>query len=103
MLFILYTSKTHDKGSIPQKIKIQEMQKLQHNAFFCPFKLSREYLAIRGGYHNDNDLFFIFSDHRPVLPAQARRILKKSLDTINIDSKLYNFHSQGNILAADPI
>ena len=49
ILVILYSSKTHDKNALPQKIKItgngKEMQK-----FFCPFKLIKEYTTLgRGG------------------------------------------------------
>ena len=65
MLFVLYTSKTHDLSSKPQKIKISSVQHMntiegkKYKCFFCPFAISREYLAIRGNYIADNDLFFV--------------------------------------------
>ena len=41
MLFVLHTSKTHGKGSKPQKIKIQKLSKITDNERrsnnWCPF------------------------------------------------------------------
>lgn len=75
MLFILYSSMTHHKGSRPQKIKIEEKTKYD-KSIFCPFKASREYLAIHGNYLSDTDQFFVHSDNRPVTPENVRRTLK---------------------------
>ena len=100
MLFILYSSKTHGRESHPQKIKIEgnihgdsKMRTNPNNRFFCPFNASREYLAIRGNYEEDNEPFFIFADKQPVKPLHARKILKRALKSVNLNPDLYNFHS----------
>ena len=48
ILVILYSSKTHDKNALPQKIKITGNGK-ETRKFFCPFKLIKEYTTLRGG------------------------------------------------------
>ena len=72
ILLVLYSSKTHDKGSRPQKIKItaNASEKSGHyiHRHFCPFKLMRQYLILRGQYINDDDQFFIFRDSKSVTP-----------------------------------
>ena len=95
ILFVLYTSKTHDEGSWPQKIKIKAnlSQTNKGKTFFCPFKLSREYLKLRGNYFNDTDPFFVFHNNTPVKPTQANHTLKKALKLVNLNSKVYSFHS----------
>ena len=63
ILIILYSSKTHSAGSLPQKVKITGVPR--HNAikkFFCPFKAIKEFVCIRGGYSSENDPFFVFQD-----------------------------------------
>ena len=67
ILIILYSSKTHGKESAPQEIKITGQS--QHH--FCPFKLARVYMNLRGGFSNENEQFFIFSDSSPVLPIHV--------------------------------
>ena len=68
LLLILYTSKTHGKEARPQKIKIEAAQhdRRQKQRLFCPFKLARKYLNLRGNFYSDNDVFFIFGDQSPV-------------------------------------
>ena len=98
ILIVLYSSKTHDRGSHPQEIKITSndrnhttiAKKPQKHLFFCPFKQSREYLALRSNYVNDTDLFFIFRDQLPVQPNHIRSALHRTLCSINLDHTLYN-------------
>ena len=78
MLFVLYSSKTHNEGARPQKVKISANTDLcgkapvkQKARNFCPFKCSREYLAIRENYNSDQDPFFVNSDQSPVTPNQV--------------------------------
>ena len=67
LLFVLYSSKTHGKYSKPQTVKISAIEtKQKGNKFYCPFELSREYLAMRGEYSNEKEPYFIFSDGSPV-------------------------------------
>ena len=61
MLFILYSSKTHGKESHAQRVKITGNENTKIKRFFCPFKVSREYLVLRGNYHSDNDPFFVLA------------------------------------------
>ena len=83
MLFVLYTSKTHGLGSVPQEIKISAnaslKDRIQKKLLFCPFQLSREYLAIRGNYQSDTEPFFVFKNKEPVTPSHACLTLRKML------------------------
>ena len=64
LLLVLYTSKTHDLRHRPQKIKITSNRMEKSGSYvhrhFCPFKVLRKYIALRGNYAEDNELFFIF-------------------------------------------
>ena len=48
LLFVLYISKTHGYESHQQKVKIHanSLNNATANRFFCPFKLSRQYLKL---------------------------------------------------------
>ena len=91
MLFILYTSKTHGLESKPQKIKITA-QNLREKSFFCPFRLTRHYLAMRGNYYEESDQFFVNRDNSPVTPSQVRKVLRNSLKALNLSPQNYGFH-----------
>ena len=94
MLFILYSSKTHGKESNPQKIKISENKsKITKIGHFCPFRISREFLSIRGNYKNENDPFFVHSNNEPVTPSQIREVLRSTLETLDLNPLLYDCHS----------
>ena len=90
ILFVLYSSKTHGKESNTQKIRISSQHDL---GYFCPFKLSRKYQRVRGGYICDDEPYFIFSDHTPVRPANVRCVLQNILQRLKLDKKLYGTHS----------
>ena len=92
LLFILYSSKTHNVSNRPQKIKISTVPNCKQR-FFCPFKSSREYLAIRGQYLCEDEQFFIHHDMSPVTPYQVQTVLHKILKSINFNPKHYNVHS----------
>ena len=74
LLFVLYTSKTHGWESRPQKVKITAVDN-KNQGFFCPFRMARNYLQIRGGYDDVNEPFFVFRDKSPVTPYQVRTVL----------------------------
>ena len=100
ILIVLYSSKTHDKESAPQKIKITEDFSLCKESLtgvskrnFCPFKLIRLYITKRGNYLHDRENFFIFSDGSPVQPAMVQKVLRRLLNNLNIDQSLYDCHS----------
>ena len=95
ILFILYTSKTHDRAMPPQKIKIKANKPVNINQkIFCPFKASREYCAIRSDIRHEDDPFFVYCDGRtPVSPMHVTKVLRDSLESINLDPRLYCTHS----------
>ena len=95
LLFVLYSSKTHDKESRPQQIKITKLQNSQaQKKFFCPFELTLKYSKLRPLIQNaEIEQFFVFRDRSPVKPSHLRHVLKRALLRIGINYKLYSFHS----------
>ena len=97
LLLMLYTSKTHTLGTKPQEIKIiandSNYIRFKKKHFFCPFKVTRSYINLRGAYEEDEEQFFIFKDRSPVKPHHVHSVLKQAIQNINLDSDLYNFHS----------
>ena len=99
ILIVLYSSKTHGKESRPQRVKISATDEkllnksVQHSKFFCPFKLTRHYMAQRGNYIDDTELLFIFSDGSPLQPHHIRGVLRDLLNQVGLDSSLYDVHS----------
>ena len=97
MLLVLYSSKTHDKESRPQKIKITA-NSIEHSGnythrYFCPFHLMRQYIDCRGDYSDEKEQFFVFRDMSPVTPMHARNILKLMIQKLGLDHGLYGMHS----------
>ena len=97
LMLVLYSSKTHNKGSKPQKIKLTanhiEKSGQYRKRHVCPFKLTREFILVRGDYVSDEEQFFIFRDRSPVTAYHARTILKTVLNNIGLDSNNYGMHS----------
>ena len=89
-LFILWSSKTHNRGDKPQRIKISS-QKVQNQMQttegekHCPFSVLDAL--------NKHEQFFVFSDNSPVTPAMLRTVLKDALIRMNYNPNLYNLHS----------
>ena len=97
LLVILYSSKTHHEGCHPQKIKITS-NRMEHTGnyvhrYFCPLRVTNEYIACRGEYVSSNKNFFIFSDRSNVSSKNAREVLKSCLSCIGINPTLYGMHS----------
>ena len=88
LLMVLYTSKTHGRNKRPQKIKITAIEddkvskKIKRH--FCPFKLLRDYIQLRGSYDVDEQ-FFIFRDRSPLTATQARSTLKQMLTLLGLN------------------
>ena len=103
ILVILFTSKTHGRGHIPQKIKVwaDAMNKNKKLYDFPPFKILNEYMQMRGGYLHDDEPLFIFQDRSPVTPTHVRRMLRKALNNLGLNPKLYNTHSFRSGRASD--
>ena len=93
ILLILYTSKTNDESSRPQQIKISELDDLESNRFFCPFKLIRHYFPLRGPYKKETDQFFVFRDNSPVKAHHVRTVLRDLIKDIGLDPNLFDCHS----------
>ena len=97
ILLVLYSSKTHDKASRPQKIKITSNRNEKSGNYthkhFCPFKLLRQYMNARGGYDSIQEQFFVFKDLSHVTPEHARHVLYSIIQHLNLNSKLYGMHS----------
>ena len=95
LMIVLYSSKTHGKNCIPQKIKITANAQVQfkQKRYFCPFALTDKYLKIRGVYTNDNEQFFVFTDKSPVYPRHLTNVLKTAIGNLNLDKTLYSVHS----------
>ena len=93
----LNSSKTHSKGMKPQTIKITSNSTEKSGCYarriFCPFKLIKDYMLIRGDYNAPEDQFFIFTDGTPVGPQHVRALLKNCLEALGLDATLYGFHS----------
>ena len=91
---VLYSSKTHDESSEPQKITISEDEECGRNKrSFCPFRILSEYYKMRGDYASDSEHFFVFSDQSEIKPQIVQSLLKRLLDRIGIDGSLYGTHS----------
>ena len=90
LLFVLYTSKTHNKGSKPQTIKISIESCT--NQLCCPFQGIKKFIAIWKKFIN-NEQFFIFRDRSPVMSAHFRAVLAKSIKWNQLNPSSYS--SQG--------
>ena len=86
ILLLLRSSKTHGKESRPQKIKI--VQILDIKRFYCPFKILRQYFTYRGGYLEDNEGFFVFSDRSAIPADRVCKVLRELLGSLRLDPLL---------------
>ena len=95
LLFVLHSSKMHNKESRPQKVKITALEQGQkRKTFFCPFHLMQKYLKFRKEIRTrENGQFFVFKDGSPVRPAHLRVVLNTTIKNLGIDHRLYSFHS----------
>ena len=96
VLFILRSSKTHQRHMHPQMIKIssQELsQKFKTSGLPCPYHLLRQYTTMRGGYKSEVEPFFTFRDGSAVTARQLNLCLKTILNIANFDESYYSVHS----------
>ena len=94
----LFTSKTHNRGSRPQSVKIEGNAHLTgdvnaRNRKFDPYEITRDYLTLRGNYCDIEEQFFIFSDGSPVRQCNFRATLKSCLKNLNLNPHCYDSHS----------
>ena len=86
IMVVLYMSKTHGKGSNPQKIKITSSSddtQLKKSRNFCPFRLMR----------NFSDKVMISKTSSFSLPRMVRNTLHSLLQTLGLDPNMYDTHS----------
>ena len=96
VLFILRTSKTHNKGDKPQRVKIARLgckTSLTKSSLPCPFQSLRDFISFRPKALHLDEQFFVFSDGSILTQSQARETLKLHIKRIGLDERAYNFHS----------
>ena len=95
ILFILRTSKTHNKGSQLQMVKIstRPLGSEKKNNGYCPYELLRDYINIRLKYHCAQEPFFIFRDRSPVTAENFHSTLRILLAAVGFDATNYSGHS----------
>ena len=95
ILAVLYSSKTHGSESRPQETKITSdcSRSKPKQLFFSPFEIVRTYMAMRGGFEDPTENFFVFRDKSVVQPNQVRTVLRTALNLLNLDDSLYDTHS----------
>ena len=86
MSFVLRSSKTHNRGSKLQIIKItsaktksaiQNQLDTESGQLPCPYEAIDKYRRIRGTYKSVNEQFFVFQDGTPVKASHLRKLLNK--------------------------
>ena len=103
-LFILRSSKTHQRSMKPQMIKILmvgEGNESKHGhsltakskGWFCPYSVLKQFAMIRPKYHDPNEQFFIFRDYTPVMALHMRSTLHLMLKIMQYNETLFNCHS----------
>ena len=94
ILLVLYTSKTHGKESLPQKIKITESSegKRQDIKHFCPFNMLSTYIKYRDNPCSVDEQLFIFRGGEPVRPEHIRGVLRTCLENIGLNPRVYPVH-----------
>ena len=96
MLFVLHTSKTHNKGVKPQMVKITSLKHSNYEPSnldkYCPFTAMKNYIQIWKKFVQDEQLF-IFQDRSPVRMTHMRNILHKTILYNKLDASRYS--SQG--------
>ena len=102
LMFIQHTSKTHNRGSKPQIIKIASVvshpeinsstaDEIAHYRY-CPFQMIKEYLQVWKKFKSDSEQFFVFEDRSRVTATHLRDKLKQSISCIGLDDTLYSGH-----------
>ena len=90
LMFILHTSKTHNRGVKPQIIKIdgEHNNKIRQNSWnkqaICPFALLKSYVQKRKKFLTENEQFFVFKDCTPVTLYHFRHTLQALLKACHI-------------------
>ena len=100
VLFVLFSSKIHNKAMKPQTIKITELEQIG-NTRNCPFRIIREYLEARPTLKSMDEQFFVFSDRSAVEPQHFRSILADLIKFNHLDPSRYRVHDLRTGYATD--
>ena len=94
-LFILRTSKTHWKCDRPQRIKIQHVPKEQNHClkWFCPFRLTENYIQLQPTCLNCREQFLIHGDGSPLTAQNFCNTLKEIIVNLGLNGVNYGAHS----------
>ena len=94
IMFILFSSKTHNQGMRPQTVKISEICAAKQNfkANVCPFAILAEYMSARPTLRHDSEEFFVFWDRSPVQPEHFQKILSSLIKFNHMDPTRYRVH-----------
>lgn len=97
---ILRTSKTYGLGTYPKVVTVpfksnaMRPYNIEKENRYSPFLIIRNYgKFIRPKALSLNEPYFVFQDRSPVKPEQFRKMLKKMIDLLNVNSQYYNTHS----------
>ena len=99
ILLILRTSKLMVKSHYLKKSRLLNQEAI--DIFFCPFKLMRQFMVCRGGYEDNQEPLFVFSDGTPISPDHVRKVLRDLLKRLNLDPLLYDTTSLRSGQAVD--
>ena len=78
LLFLLRSSKTHNRHNKPQTIKISDSEhgtKKRGINSFCPFHLLRNFINIRPSCKHIRENFFVFLDRSQITSQQVSSVL----------------------------
>ena len=109
LCLILYSSKTHDRSMLPQKIKIMGCNALEvvnceaeQSSFtiidkkkqhFCPVEWIQRYTDMRNPIVDDNEQLFVFRDGTNLEAFHLRKLLRETIKKFELDPTLYDTHS----------
>ena len=109
IMIVLYSSKTHGKESLPQKIRItgkssievtdpqscntKFLSKHHKRSKFCPVQWAKHYISMRKPIEDDSEQFLVFSDGSNLKAQHLRTLLRKILASFKLESNLYDTHS----------
>ena len=97
ILFMLWTSKTHQRSKKPQVVKIMAVQGKNEMwpsdvYAYCPCRLIMQYLKYRPNNCRHGQLF-VFRGGKPVKTEHFRPMLHKIITLLSLEAKLYDTHS----------
>ena len=103
MMFVLRSSKTHNKSDHPQIIKLTQENATSptvshalhiHSKQLCPFQALCNYMQVwKRSCYQVQEPFFVFKDRSPVKLVHMRAVLRRALDGAGLNHEFYGVHS----------